>query len=361
MQNVGLPLAKPLLDYSRRLIITSIQELLAICIEQGASDLHLVAGQVPRLRVSGILRPLPLPTLAAEATETAIGSLMSEPQKARWRDGIEVDFAYEAADKRRFRVSAFRQMQGAQAVFRCIPQLIPSLAELGFNANLEGLTERSSGLICVTGSVGSGKSTTLAALVDLINRTQHKHIVTIEDPIEFNHENQLCLITQRAVGEHTHSFQAALRNVLRADPNVILIGELRDYETVSMALSAAQTGHLVLTSLHTQSAAGALHRIVDFFPAEEKTIATAMLSECLQAVITQKLIRAKKGGRAMAYELLIATPAIRHLIREMKVAQINAAIQTGSSFGMQSLDQHLVQLAREGLIENESQPKALKR
>lgn len=327
-----------------------IEDLLAIACRQAASDLHLVAGERPYLRVLGRLRTLKRNVLTTKEIETYLVRLMNETAAQSWQAGRETDFACELAGQR-LRISAYRQRQGAAVAIRLIPKQIASLGALGFDERLTRLAAHDSGLICVAGAVGSGKSTTLAALVNEINQTQPKHILTLEDPIEYIHTSARALVTQRAVGEHSRSFQCALRSALRADPDVILAGELRDYETVAMTLSAAQTGHLVLTSLHTRSAAETLHRLLDFFPAEEKAPARSMLAESLQAVIAQKLLTSRDGQtRVPAYELLIVTPAIRHLIREMKVAQINTAIQTGERAGMQSLEQHIALLTERGLI-----------
>jgi twitching motility protein PilT len=279
-------------------------------------------------------------------------TIMSSAQQLQFSQSHECDFSLDVTDVSRFRVNVFQQARGVSAVFRVIPYVIPSLQTLHAPALFAELMYRPRGLVLVTGPTGSGKSTTLAAMLHALNLNQPKHIVTIEDPIEFVHTPQQCLIQQREVGTHTHSFANALRAALREDPDVIMVGELRDLETIRLAITAAETGHLVLGTLHTSSAAKTMDRIVDVFPAEEKDMARSMLSESLNAVISQVLCKRKDGaGRVAAYEVMVGTPAVRNLIRESKVAQLYSAIQTGRAAGMQTLDQSLAALIQQGLID----------
>ena len=304
------------------------------------------------LRVDGHLQPLSDVLLSHDEIECALMSIMSSKQQAHFKERLECDFALALPDASRFRVNVFQQARGVSAVFRVVPHHIPSLHALHAPAIFSELVHRPRGLVLVTGPTGSGKSTTLAAMVDDLNQTTPQHIVTIEDPIEFVHVPQQCLIQQREVGTHTHDFANALRAVLREDPDVILVGELRDLETIRLAITAAETGHLVLATLHTASAAKTIDRIVDVFPAEEKEMARSMLSESLNAVISQVLCKRKDGaGRVAAYEVMIGTPAVRNLIREGKVAQLYSVMQTGRSVGMQTLDQSLAALVQQGLID----------
>lgn len=327
-----------------------IIKLLGLCVSEQASDLHLSAGLPPMLRINGKLRRLEAPPIEADEAERLLLDMMNEDERLTYKQNLSVDFALEVSQVARFRVNMFRQTRGIGAVFRAIPNQIPTLKTLGLGQIFQDLALKPRGLICITGPTGCGKSTSLAALVDYINHHTQKHIITIEDPIEFTHQSKNCLITQRAVGRDTPNFQSALRAALREDPDVILIGELRDLETVSLALTAAETGHLVLTSLHALSAAKAVDRIVDLFPSESKSIVRAMLSESLQAIVTQTLVEKEGGGRVAAREILIGTSAIRNLIREGKVPQIYSAMQTGAQFGMHTLDQHLMQLVQSGIV-----------
>ncbi len=331
----------------------NIRELLQVAVQRGASDLHLSAGQPPWLRVDGDLCRLALPPLDQACVLQGLADVMSEAQQQRQRRDLDADFSLSLPGLGRFRVATFLQDRGAAAVFRLIPDAVPTLAQLGLGAVFQRLADLPRGLVCVTGPTGSGKSTTLAALLDHINAHRQCHILTIEDPIEFVHSSQRSLVSQREVDRHARSFAAALRAALREDPDVILIGELRDLETVRLALTAAETGHLVLATLHTASAAKTIDRIIDVFPAEEKAVVRSMLAESLQAVVAQTLLKRVGGGRVAAHELMLATPAIRNLVREARVAQLYSAIQTGAQFGMQTLDQALKDLVARGLVGRE--------
>jgi twitching motility protein PilT len=302
--------------------------------------------------VDGDLISLSDVALSHDDIHAALMTIMSSELQSLFRQSLECDFSMDVTDVSRFRVNVFQQARGVSVVFRVIPHVIPSLQSLHAPALFAELMQRPRGLVLVTGPTGSGKSTTLAAMVDVLNQSTHQHIVTIEDPIEFVHTPQQCLIQQREVGAHTRSFANALRAALREDPDVILVGELRDLETIRLAITAAETGHLVLGTLHTSSAAKTMDRIVDVFPAEEKDMARSMLSESLNAVISQVLCKRKDGaGRVAAYEVMVGTPAVRNLIREGKVAQLYSAIQTGRAAGMQTLDQSLAALVQQGLID----------
>lgn len=328
-----------------------ISELLAFSVKNKASDLHLSAGLPPMIRVHGDVRRINLPPLEHKDVHGMIYDIMNDGQRKAYEEMLECDFSFAIPGLARFRVNAYNQERGAAAVLRTIPSKILSLAELNCPAIFADLSLRPRGLVLVTGPTGSGKSTTLAAMVNHVNETEYAHILTIEDPIEFIHESKKCLINQREVGPHTLSFNNALRSALREDPDVILVGEMRDLETIRLALSAAETGHLVFGTLHTSSAPKTIDRIVDVFPADEKEMVRAMLSESLQAVISQALLKTKDGtGRVAAHEIMIATPAIRNLIREAKIAQMYSAIQTGSNIGMQTLDQTLTDLVRRNVI-----------
>ncbi|MBU3825769.1 MAG: type IV pilus twitching motility protein PilT [Candidatus Oceanisphaera merdipullorum] len=327
-----------------------ITELLAFSVKHNASDLHLSAGVPPQIRVDGEVRKINLPVLEHTEVHRLVYEIMNDRQRKEFEDELEVDFSFELPGLARFRVNAYHQARGAAAVFRVIPSQVLSLEQLGGPEIFRRIAEYQRGLVLVTGPTGSGKSTTLAAMVDHINENYNKHILTIEDPIEFVHSNKKCLINQREVHRDTHSFSNALRSSLREDPDIILVGELRDLETIRLALTAAETGHLVFATLHTSSAAKTIDRIVDVFPGAEKSMVRSMLSGSLRAVISQTLLKKPNGGRIAAHEIMLGTPAIRNLIREDKVAQMYSVIQTGMAHGMQTMDQCLKQLVNSGLI-----------
>lgn len=331
-----------------------ITELLAFSAKNGASDLHLSAGLPPMIRVDGDVRRINLPPLDHKQVHSLIYDIMNDKQRKDFEEFLETDFSFEVPGVARFRVNAFNQNRGAGAVFRTIPSKVLSMEDLGLGDVFRKIADVPRGLVLVTGPTGSGKSTTLAALIDYLNANKFQHILTIEDPIEFVHEPKKCLINQREVHRDTHGFSEALRSALREDPDVILVGEMRDLETIRLALTAAETGHLVFGTLHTTSAAKTIDRVVDVFPAEEKSMVRSMLSESLQAVVSQTLMKKVGGGRVAAFEIMLGTPAIRNLIREDKVAQMYSAIQTGGSIGMQTLDSNLKALLGKGLISRES-------
>ncbi|MFT6344608.1 MAG: twitching motility protein PilT [Paraglaciecola sp.] len=327
-----------------------ITELLAFSVKNKASDLHLSAGLPPIIRVDGEMRKLNVPTLNHKEVHALIFEIMNDKQRKEYEENLETDFSFEVKDLSRFRVNAFVQNRGAAAVLRTIPNEILSLDDLGAPQIFKNIINQPAGIILVTGATGSGKSTTLAAMIDHINSTKREHILTIEDPIEFVHENKLCLLNQREVHRDTHSFNNALRSALREDPDIILVGELRDLETIRLAISAAETGHLVFGTLHTNSAPKTIDRLIDVFPAAEKSMIRSMLSESLRAVISQTLLKKNGGGRVAAHEIMLGTPAIRNLIREDKVPQMYSVIQTGQSHGMQTMDQCLQRLVAQGII-----------
>ena len=328
-----------------------ITELLAFSAEHKASDLHLSAGLPPMIRVDGDVRRINLPPLDHKQVHALVYDIMNDRQRKEFEEHLETDFSVEVPGLARFRVNAFNQNRGAAAVFRTIPSKVLSMTELGRGEVFEKVSDNERGLVLVTGPTGSGKSTTLAAMVDYVNSTRYEHILTIEDPIEFVHESKKCLVNQREVHRDTLGFNEALRSALREDPDVILVGEMRDLETIRLALTAAETGHLVFGTLHTSSAAKTIDRVIDVFPAAEKAMVRSMLSESLQAVISQKLIKKIGGGRVAAHEIMIGTPAIRNLIREDKVAQMNSSIQTGAQVGMKTMDSSLRMLVEKGFIE----------
>ena len=327
-----------------------ITELLAFSAKQGASDLHLSAGLPPMIRVDGEVRRINLPALSHKEVHALVYDIMNDKQRKDFEEFLETDYSFEVPGVARFRVNAFNQNRGAAAVFRTIPSKVLNCDDLGMGQIFKDLAVKPRGLVLVTGPTGSGKSTTLAAMVDYVNDQHYKHILTVEDPIEFVHESKKCLINQREVHRDTQSFNNALRSALREDPDIILVGEMRDLETIRLALSAAETGHLVFGTLHTTSAAKTIDRIIDVFPAAEKDMIRSMLSESLQAVISQTLMKKIGGGRIAAHEIMVGTSAIRNLIREAKVAQMYSAIQTGRKEGMQTLDQNLKEQVDKGYI-----------
>lgn len=327
-----------------------ITELLAFSVQHKASDLHLSAGVPPLIRVDGDVRRLNIPALDHKAVHSLVYDIMNDRQRKEYEEKLESDFSFEVPGLARFRVNAFVQNRGAAAVFRTIPSDVLSLEDLNAPDVFRSISDNPRGLVLVTGPTGSGKSTTLAAMIDYINTTKNHHILTIEDPIEFVHQNKLSLINQREVHRDTHSFSNALRSALREDPDVILVGELRDLETIRLAMTAAETGHLVFGTLHTTSAPKTIDRIIDVFPGEEKAMVRSMLSESLRAVISQTLLKKNGGGRVAAHEIMLGVPAIRNLIREDKIAQMYSVIQTGASHGMQTMDQCLINLVNRGVI-----------
>lgn len=331
-----------------------ITELLAFSAKQGASDLHLSAGLPPMIRVDGDVRRINVPALEHKEVLGLVYEIMNDKQRRDFEEFLESDFSFEVPGVARFRVNAFNQNRGAGAVFRTIPSEVLTMEQLGMGEVFRKIADTPRGVVLVTGPTGSGKSTTLAAMINYINESRPEHILTIEDPIEFVHDCKKSLINQREVHRDTHSFEAALRSALREDPDVILVGEMRDLETIRLALTAAETGHLVFGTLHTTSAAKTIDRVVDVFPAAEKAMVRSMLSESLQAVVSQTLLKKEGGGRVAAHEIMIGTPAIRNLIREDKVAQMYSAIQSGGKEGMQTLDQCLTELLRKKLISRQA-------
>ena len=328
-----------------------ITELLAFGVKNKASDLHLSSGLPPMIRVHGDVRRINLPPMEHKDVHAMVYDIMNDSQRKHYEETLECDFSFEVPNLARFRVNAFVQHRGAGAVVRTIPSKVLTLEQLGAPKIFKEIAQQPRGIVIVTGPTGSGKSTTLAAMLDDVNENQYAHILSVEDPIEFVHESKKCLINQREVGPHTLSFSNALRSALREDPDVILVGEMRDLETIRLAMTAAETGHLVFATLHTSSAAKTIDRIIDVFPAAEKEMVRAMLSESLRAVISQTLLKTKDGnGRVAAHEIMIGTPAIRNLIRENKIAQMYSAIQTGQSLGMQTLDQNLQDLVRRNVV-----------
>ena len=330
-----------------------ITELLAFSAKQGASDLHLSAGLPPMIRVDGDVRRINLPPLEHAEVHSLIYEIMNDKQRKDFEEFLETDFSFEVPGVARFRVNAFNQNRGAGAVFRTIPSKVLTMEDLDMGQTFRDISMVPRGLVLVTGPTGSGKSTTLAAMVDFINDNRYDHILTIEDPIEFVHESKKCLVNQREVHRDTHGFNEALRSALREDPDIILVGELRDLETIRLALTAAETGHLVFGTLHTTSAAKTIDRVIDVFSAEEKDMVRSMLSESLHAVISQTLLKRANGGRIAAHEIMIGTPAIRNLIREDKVAPMDSAIQTGHALGMITLDQTLHDLVAKRAVTRE--------
>lgn len=330
-----------------------LDDLLRFTFKQKASDLHLSAGLPPMIRVDGDVKRLNVPDLTSEGLRKMIYQIMTDDQVKNFEESLEADFSTEIKGISRFRVNVFNQNRGIGVVFRTIPSKVLTLEELQAPEKFKDIIDVPRGLVLVTGPTGSGKSTTLAAMLNHINDTKHEHILTIEDPIEFVHESKKCLINQREVHRDTKSFNNALRAALREDPDIILVGELRDLETIRLALTAAETGHLVFGTLHTSSAPKTIDRIIDVFPAEEKQLVRSMLSESLRAVVAQTLLKKVGGGRIAAHEVLVATSAVKNLIREDKIAQIYSMIQTGSQYGMQTLDQNLQNLVKSGMVTQE--------
>ncbi|WP_435218410.1 type IV pilus twitching motility protein PilT [Luminiphilus sp. nBUS_07] len=327
-----------------------ITELLAFSAKQGASDLHLSSGLPPMIRVDGDVRRINIPPLEHAQVHDLVYDIMNDRQRKDFEEFLETDFSFEVPGVGRFRVNAFNHNRGAAAVFRTVPTKVASMEELGLGDVFKEIALLPRGLVLVTGPTGSGKSTTLAAMVDFINDNRYDHILTIEDPIEFVHESKRCLVNQREVHRDTLGFSEALRSALREDPDIILVGEMRDLETIRLALTAAETGHLVLGTLHTTSAAKTIDRIIDVFPSAEKAVVRSMLAESLQAVVSQILLKRKGGGRVAAHEIMRGTAAIRNLVREDKVAQMYSAIQAGQAHGMQTMDWALQNLVEKKVI-----------
>lgn len=330
-----------------------ITQLLALSVEQGASDCHLSSGEPPLLRIDGDLKKLDHPVLTKEEVHAMVYEIMNDAQRKVFEESHECDFSFEMGDIARFRVNVFMHRRGAGAVFRIIPTKIRSLEQLGMPPILKQLCDKERGLILVTGPTGSGKSTTLAAMIDYLNETFEDHILTIEDPIESVHTSKKCLINQRELGPHTHSFANALRAALREDPDVILVGEMRDLETIQLALTAAETGHLIFATLHTSSAPKTVDRVIDVFPPNQQAQIRAQFAESIEGVITQTLLKKKGGGRVAALELMTGTAAVRNLIREGKVHQILGTIQVSQKDGMQTMDMALMDLVTRGIVSKE--------
>jgi twitching motility protein PilT len=337
-----------------------ITELLAFGVEQGASDCHLSAGEPPMIRIHGDLKKLDHPAMSREEVHALVYDIMGDAQRKTFEETHECDFSFEMGDVARFRVNVFLQRKGEGAVFRTIPTKIQTLDELGMPAILRQLCDKEKGLILVTGPTGSGKSTTLAAMIDHLNNTFEGHILTIEDPVEFVHQSKKCLVNQRELGPHTHSFANALRAALREDPDVILVGEMRDLETIQLALTAAETGHIVFGTLHTSSAPKTVDRVIDVFPPSQQAQIRAQFAESIEAVITQTLLKKKGGGRTAALEIMTGTTAVRNLIREGKIHQIPGTMQVSQKDGMQTMDMALINLINRGVVtKEEAQSKSM--
>jgi twitching motility protein PilT len=338
---------------SEREEFMDLTQLLTFAHREGASDVHLSAWERPIVRIHGDMKNIEYPPLSPEEVHNMVFDIMSDGLRKTFQETNDADFSFELGDIARFRVNVFRTRRGEGAVFRLIPTRVLTLEDLGLPPIMKDICDKEKGLVLVTGPTGSGKSTTLAAMIDYINETYEGHILTIEDPIEFVHKSKKCLVNQREVGTHTESFSAALRGALREDPDVILVGEMRDLETISLALTAAETGHLVFGTLHTSSAPKTVDRVIDVFPGDQQSQIRAMFSESIQAVLTQTLLKKRAGGRIAALEILIGTTAVRNLIRENKIHQIPSAMQTGQAVGMQTLDMALVDLVNKGLVAKE--------
>jgi len=331
-----------------------IAQLLQFAHQQDASDLHISSGEPPMVRVHGDMKKVKVPPLSPEQTQSMIYDIMGDVQRKLFEEFSDIDFSMQLGDAARFRVNVFKQNRGMGAVFRKIPTKILTLGELGMPPILADIARKEKGLVLVTGPTGSGKSTTLAGMIDMINDELEGHILTVEDPIEFVHQSKKCLVNQREVGPHTKSFSNALRAALREDPDIILVGEMRDLETIQLALTAAETGHLVFGTLHTSSAPKTVDRIIDVFPPSQQAQVRAMLSESIQAIVTQTLCKKNGGGRVAALEILIGTVAVRNLIREGKIHQIPSVMQTQQQAGMQTLEMHLLQLVERNMISKET-------
>jgi len=331
-----------------------ISELLLFMVENKGSDLHLSAGEPPMIRIHGDMRKIDMPPLDKDEVHRMIYDIMNDQQRKAYEENLELDFSFALGEIARFRVNVFRQLRGEAAVFRTIPTKIPTFEELNLPKVFVDIARLEKGLVLVTGPTGSGKSTTLAAIIDFINTEQKGHILTIEDPIEFVHKSKNCLVNQRELGPHTKSFANALRSALREDPDVILVGEMRDLETISLALTAAETGHLVFGTLHTSSAPKTVDRVLDVFPPAQQAQVRAMFAESIQAVISQALFKRKDGkGRIAAFEIMLGTPAIRNLIREAKIAQIPSIMQTSRQIGMQTMEVAVQELVAKNLVTRE--------
>jgi twitching motility protein PilT len=331
-----------------------ITQLLQFAYQQDASDLHISAGEPPMVRVHGDVKKVKVPPLTLEQTHAMIYDIMNDGQRKHFEEYSDIDFSMQLGEMARFRVNVFRQNRGLAAVFRKIPTKILTLEQLGMPPILANISRAEKGLVLVTGPTGSGKSTTLAAMINLINEELEGHILTIEDPIEFVHPSKKCLVSQREVGPHTKSFSNALKAALREDPDIILVGEMRDLETIQLALTAAETGHLVFGTLHTSSAPKTVDRVIDVFPPNQQAQVRAMFAESIQAIVTQTLCRKSGGGRVAALEILTGTTAVRNLIREGKIHQIPSVMQTSQAQGMQTLEMHLRDLVAQGLITRET-------
>lgn len=338
-----------------------ISNLLEIALEAGASDLHLSTDLPPIMRIDGEVQKTTFSPLDQSHIKRLVYSVMNDRQIGLFEKNSEIDLAWELPKRARFRVNIFKQHRGITAVFRVIPLTVPTLAELGLGGIYQKMTGKPRGLVLITGASGSGKSTTLAAMIKHINDSSRKHIVTLEDPVEFVHTSNKSFVNQRQIGRDATSFDGALRSVMREDPDVIMVGEMRDLETVRMALTAAETGHLVLATLHTSGAAASINRIIDMFPAEEKQLVRSMLAESLQAVASQTLLHRKSGGRVVASEIMITTSAIKNLIRSDRVAEIYSALQTGAASGMTTMDQSLSRLVGKGVVSREPSAKVTSR